>query len=325
MTDSSKLSRVSAIVFDLDDTLFDVSRWNIAALRFAGRMRGLNGNAVDAAIDAYLEEHGAPDAGIYNEVLLRSLQPDSGGAIRALVQAANRYSGSGDDWELFPGVREAMLDLSRRYRLALIAEGPVEAQKAKVNALGLQRLLRTVVYSDLIDGVRSRLPDPRPFREMRDRLELPSNQILFVADNPATDFETPNYLGFVTCRVLTGVHRVVAAGEALTRPDFELTSVARLPQLMAGPQLDISDYLHLPFLKQPESGSAPLLHPESLPLSEIPAHPDAVGNENPATGSQSAASNSVNLLPKLPSVAPAAAFTPGTAANTMATSPTLHS
>lgn len=258
MQEGNKLSRISAIVFDLDDTLFDATAWKVAALEHAARQRGLNASAVERAIEAYLREHGTADAGLYNAVLLACMQHDSGSNIRALHDAASHYSGRERSWELYPGVLEALQELSRRYRLALIADGPVDSQKHKVQALGLSSLMRTVVYSDEIDGVRSRRPDPRPFREMRDRLELPSSQIMFVADHPVRDFKTPRFLGFLTCRVLSGPFRAEAYPDLDAQADYEITTVARLGELMAGPQIDVSQYLHLPFLKAPQAGSAPL-------------------------------------------------------------------
>ncbi len=290
MQEGNRLSRVSAIVLDLDNTLFDANQWCVAALRHAGRVRGLSSSAVDRAIDNYLETHQDFGHDIYNAILLGCMQSDSGSNIKALHDAAGHYLGQGLEWELYPGVQETLLDLSRRYRLALIADGPVEAQKAKVQALGLHKYIRSIVYSDSIDGVRSRRPDPRPFREMRDLLELPSNQILFVADQPSKDFRTPRFLGFLTCRVFTGPYRGQPYPDSDSEAEYETTSVARLGDLLAAPTLDLSSYAHLSFLKQPEDAAPadlqvnPLTHDASVaarpvdspvlpqrPLEDIPA------------------------------------------------------
>lgn len=265
MQESNKLSRVSAVVLDLDNTLFDATQWCIAALRHAGRVRGLNSAAVDRAIDAYLQQHQEFGHDIYNAILLGCMQSDSGANIKALHDATGHYHGQGQEWSLYPGAQEALVELSRRYRLALIADGPVEAQKAKVQALGLHSYMRTIVYSDAIDGVRSRRPDPRPFREMRDRLELPSNQVLFVGDHPSKDFKTPRYLGFVTCRVFTGPYRALPYPDSDSEADFDAVSLARLPELLSAPALDLSSYAHLPFLKQPEAAA-----PADLKVTELP-------------------------------------------------------
>ncbi|MCC7479047.1 HAD hydrolase-like protein [bacterium] len=279
MQEGNKLSRVSAIVLDLDNTLFDATQWNIAALRHAGRVRGLSSAAVDRSIDHYLEHHSSFGHDIYNAILLGCMQSDSGANIKALHDAAGQYLGHGHDWDLYPGVRDTLKELGRRYRLALVADGPVDAQRAKVRALDLAQYIRCTVYSDAIDGVRSRRPDPRPFREMRDLLELPSNQILFVGDNPAKDFKTPRFLGFLTCRVFSGPHRGEAYPDAESTADFETTSAARLPELLAVPSLDLAAYANLPFLKQPEDTAAADLKvaeggmPEQQPEPAVAAQP----------------------------------------------------
>jgi len=231
---SAALSAVQAIVFDLDDTLLEKSEWIIPAMEFASSKLGLDPARVWELAIQYVQAHGCADAGIYNHVLLECGQSDSAMNIRAFVAWANQFEPKSGALSLLPGAREALELLGRRYRLGVIADGPVACQKAKLRATGLDRLVHTVVYSDEIDGIRSRRPDPRPFRAILTELGTRGPQTTFVADNPLKDFQKPRDLGFITVRVLTGEY---ANHDYPTRDhgaDYDLSSVARLPDLLAG-------------------------------------------------------------------------------------------
>ncbi|MCC7479049.1 HAD family hydrolase [bacterium] len=250
MLEGRALTRVEAIVLDLDDTVFDGGEWNVAALSQGAARRGMQAGSVERAIAEFLRTRSPHDPALYNAILLGCFQSDNGFNVRALHEAASEYRGEERSWEPYPGVLEALSELRRHFRLALLAEGPPEQQKAKLKALGISSFFELIVFSDEIDGVRSRRPDPRPFQLLREKLDLQGRQILFVGDQPARDFKEARRQSFVTCRVFTGASRAEAYPDATHRADYEITSLARLPELLASSQRSISSYLlsHLPFL-----------------------------------------------------------------------------
>ena len=227
------LRTIQGIVFDLDDTLLSKSEWTAPALEFAATKLKLDAQRVWELATRYAAEHGGADAGIYNHVLLMCGQSDSAMNIRALVAWANQYTPSPGTLSLLPGVNQVLEKLGRRYRLAVIADGNVDCQKAKVTATGLDRLVASIVYSDAIDGIRSRIPDPRPFRAALTELGTRVTHTLFVGDNPVKDFFRPRQLGFVTVRVMCGEYAKVEYPSADHYADYEISSVARLPALLA--------------------------------------------------------------------------------------------
>jgi FMN phosphatase YigB (HAD superfamily) len=258
---SAGLSAVQAIVFDLDDTLIEKSEWIIPAMEFASVKLGLDPTRVWDLAARYVQAHGCADAGIYNHVLLECGQSDSAMNIRAFVAWANQFEPKPGALSLHPGAREALESLGRRYRLGVIADGPVACQKAKLRGSGLDRLVHAVMYSDEIDGIRSRRPDPRPFRRILADLGIRGPHTLFVADNPLKDFQKPRDLGFITVRVLTGEY---ANHDYPTREhaaDYDLSSVARLPDLLAGVSLP----------RRPSSA----LQSASITATDVPPSPPA--------------------------------------------------
>ena len=96
----------------------------------------------------------------------------------------------------------------------------------------LERFCQEFIYSDAIDGIRSRRPDPRPYRELIIRLGVRAPQIVFVADNPLKDFIRARQLGLVTIRVLTGEYAHYDYPSLEHTADYDIGSVAGLPQLM---------------------------------------------------------------------------------------------
>jgi putative hydrolase of the HAD superfamily len=227
------LKAVEGIVFDLDDTLLSKSDWTVPALEFASSKLGLDSQRVWELVTKYIQQRGAADAGVYNHVLLECGQSDSALNIRALSAWANQFEPSEGSLNLMPGVREALVALSKRYRLAVIADGPVACQKAKVRATRLERMINTIIYSDAIDGIRSRRPDPRPFRMVLGELGTRAAHTLFIGDNPVRDFQRPRAMGFVTVRVMTGEYENFDYPSPEHSADYEISSAARLPDLLA--------------------------------------------------------------------------------------------
>lgn len=260
MLEGRALTRVEAIVLDLDDTVFDAGEWTVAALTHGAALRGMSADSVERAISEYLRTRNPHDPALYNAILLGCFQSDNGFNVRALHEAASLYRGDDRAWSPYPGVPEALAELRRHYRLILMAEGPVDQQKAKLRALGIESCFESIIYTDEIDGPRSRRPDPRSFQLLREQLDLQGRQILFVGDQPARDFKEARRQGCVTCRVFTGASRAEDYPDASYRADYEATSLARLPELLASSQRSLSSYLlsHLPFL-DPVGRTAPIV------------------------------------------------------------------
>jgi putative hydrolase of the HAD superfamily len=84
--------------------------------------------------------------------------------------------------------------------MALLTDGFRSAQERKVEALGLGKRLRPIIYTDSF-GRDMWKPHPRGFVAIQQGLGLPPHQLAYVADNPMKDFFTPRRLGWKTIRV----------------------------------------------------------------------------------------------------------------------------
>lgn len=192
-------SPIHAVVFDLDDTLYaerDYVRSGYRATaehvrRATGRSeafedwlwerfeRGQAGGALDA-----LEEH-----------FSLGLGPD-GAAELVRVYREHRPA-----IEPRCGAVELLRRLGEHYRLGLLSDGYLPAQRLKLDALGIAPLLDAVVLTEEM-GRAFWKPAPEGYAAVRDRLDAADEQCVYVGDNPAKDFVTPNRMGWLTVQLV---------------------------------------------------------------------------------------------------------------------------
>jgi putative hydrolase of the HAD superfamily len=226
------MKMLRGVVLDLEDTLFDKTDWVIPAIEYAAAQFGLDMARTAELLYEYAQRSGGLDSNIYNHVLVGCGQFDTAMNVRALCAWANQYRPQRGSIQLYPGAVAALEILGKHYKLAVVAEGQPEAQRLIVDALGLEPMVHAIVYSDQIDGVRSRRPDPRGVVKAAQQLNLLHDDVLWVADNPAKDFIQVRQLSVPTARVLTGSAARQDPPSQAHAADFNISSIARLPALM---------------------------------------------------------------------------------------------
>jgi putative hydrolase of the HAD superfamily len=200
------------LVFDLDDTLYDESRFVESGFRAVARfgtqqfgwdeqeslaqmMGTLAREGRGAVFDRWLAAHGKHG--------------------KALVAACVRtYRHHKPALSLFPAAASLLPKLSAR-PLYLVTDGHKIVQANKLEALGIAPLFRKCFITHRY-GVRHAKPSPYCFELIRRREKADWRQIAYIADDPSKDFVGLNPLGAQTVRVLTGRHRHVAA-----KPGYE--------------------------------------------------------------------------------------------------------
>ena len=83
---------------------------------------------------------------------------------------------------------------------ALITDGPVATQTAKIAALDIAKYFGHIVCSDTW-GIDYRKPHPKPYRSVEEWSGLRSASLIYVADNATKDFITPNARGWHTVQI----------------------------------------------------------------------------------------------------------------------------
>jgi HAD superfamily hydrolase (TIGR01509 family) len=170
-----------AILFDLDDTLYDLrSYW-----------RGRLHEAIEDVLARYPHfdrdalVHQAITEKVYIEKLpafLRSQGVDD----EPLIAAAHELFGL--DWfarlVLFDDAVQTLQALRPRFKLGLVTNGPSRTQRPKIEQFRLIDYLDLLIVSEEV-GVAK--PDPAIFAIALERLGVAPSQALFVGDSPEFD------------------------------------------------------------------------------------------------------------------------------------------
>lgn len=198
---------IAAVLFDLDDTLYDQQRW------LDGAWHSVASHAAERGVDAERFERalrdlaagGSDQGGIIDRALARVGEPQV--SVAPLV--ATFRSHAPGHLDPYPGVVDALEDLHTRVPLGLISDGDPTIQRAKLEALDLARLFHTIVLSDE-HGRAHRKPEPLPFRVALTGLGVDPTNAIYVGDRPEKDVAGAAAAGLRAIRVHTGEWRDAA-------------------------------------------------------------------------------------------------------------------
>jgi putative hydrolase of the HAD superfamily len=191
---------IEAVLFDLDDTLFDQRAWLTGAwlaVAEAGERLGLDAARLHAALVEVAAE-GSAKGGIIDRALTRVGATLDVGPLVAAFKAHRPPRLSP-----YPDADAALARLGRRVALGLVTDGDPGIQRSKLRALGIAGRFDAVVLSDEL-GRDRRKPHPAPFLAALDALGVEPGRAAFVGDRPDKDIAGGNGVGMRTVRVRTG-------------------------------------------------------------------------------------------------------------------------
>ena len=84
---------------------------------------------------------------------------------------------------------------SKGLKIGIITDGRPTGQRNKIEALGLETLVDDIIITDELGGEQFRKPCDIAFRIMQRRWGIPFEQLMYVGDNAAKDFQAPRQLG----------------------------------------------------------------------------------------------------------------------------------
>src|SRR4051794_13062116 len=225
-----------AVIFDLDDTLCDYAAAREARLRRAFTLSPC-GMQSDEAIDLdrmiaesiQMHPHGADH---FAELFARFGIADAGAASAAADwYRKNRFHGLRlfpETEALFSTVRNALSsgDSEAAHPIGIVTNGPAEVQHAKLELLGIDRLVDFVLVSEEF-GVAK--PDPQIFREALRLAGVAADNAVFVGDSAEFDIAGAQAAGIPTVWVNRHLRPWIGPGPPPTR---QIRTLAELPQLL---------------------------------------------------------------------------------------------
>lgn len=217
-----------ALTFDCYGTLIDWEAGILAAIATLAE-----GASTELSDEDLLELFGRIEAKAehgpfrkYREVLVDvasglrrelGLSPDA--------DAASAFAGSVADWPPFEDATEALRALGARYRLAIVSNIDDDLFSGSADRLGVR-------FDEVVTAqqVRSYKPSEAHFHEVLDRLALPIDRVLHVAQSLYHDIAPARALGFSCVWVNRRVGRIGggATRPAVATPDLQVPSLAAL-------------------------------------------------------------------------------------------------
>ena len=234
------LSRFDAMTFDCYGTLID---WEAGILAALGGL--LRAHGVDVPDEQLLESFGRHEARLeagvfrpYRDVLVgvtAAICAEQG--IEPSEPELQTFGGSVADWPAFGDSAEALARLAGRYRLAVITNCDDDLFAASNRRLGVT--FDAVVTAE---QVRSYKPARRNFEVMFERLAVPRERILHVAQSLFHDHVPARELGLSTVWVdrRSGRPGTGATPPANASPDLTVPDMATLASLAAAAKMGAS-------------------------------------------------------------------------------------
>ena len=227
--------RFEALTFDCYGTLIDWETGLIEAFRAAMRGHGLEPGGEDV-LARYAGYETAAEAGPYQryrDVLASGLRGVAGElGFEPTAEEIAAFSGSVADWPAFPDSSAALARLQSRYRLGVITNCDDDLFAASNERLGVD--FDWIVTAQQVGSYK---PNERNFLVAFERLGLPRDQILHVAQSLFHDHVPAQRLGLTTVwidrrqdRAGSGATPRAQATPHATFPDMASFAAAAVPR-----------------------------------------------------------------------------------------------
>jgi putative hydrolase of the HAD superfamily len=225
---------ITTVVFDLDDTLYDeVDYCRSGFTSVSEFLANLPGAPIAERIfDCFWKQFAAGNRTKTFNTALEELGTDyDEKLIRELVKV---YRSHVPEITLPADSSDVLCRLSSKYTLALLTDGFLPAQQLKVQALGLEKYFKCIIYTEQL-GRNCWKPSPAGFEKLMQTLNARPETISFVADNEKKDFIAPNKLGFLTVQVVRPARiHTKSSTETGAAARYIIHKISELPDLLEG-------------------------------------------------------------------------------------------
>jgi len=194
-------TQVKAIIFDLDDTLYDCSGTlvlkskKLAAKIISKAIKCSEAEALKLQLE--LEGRLGPKVDIAREIAdLYNLSEEFCTEVSEAINDLNL-----EDTVLFPDAMDSINELKRiGYKLFLVTFGNREIQKKKIKILGLERAFDEIIITENPRGKE------KCFKEILTKYDLEPEQVLCVGDKIKDEIEVGRKLGMFITLMKHGRH-----------------------------------------------------------------------------------------------------------------------
>jgi HAD superfamily hydrolase (TIGR01509 family) len=228
---------IKAVLFDIDDTLFDRNLAQSIILESIVKKlpNVFQYLKMEQILEAFLESDrltvaafnaGAPSEGLRNArsrhfLSLLDIQEDCAGIITDIY--VNEYPSIKASIE---GAVSLVIESSRRFKVGAVSNGLPDVQYRKLETLGLRDVFAYIVLSEEI-GIRK--PDPEIFRRAADLLGVPRSACLYIGDSYDSDIVGAKAAGMSTCWFCRDA---LYPENAIVHTDYAVSSLEKLQRIL---------------------------------------------------------------------------------------------
>ena len=230
------IKNIKAVLFDVDDTLFDrkLAQKEVCKLIVEQLPRVFNTFNMERIQEAFLKSDqistdifnsGAPSEGLREKrsrlfLQLLGIKEDYGAKITELYIRDSPLVNAAMD-----GAIPVVKKLSRKFKIGAVSNGLADVQYRKLETMGLRDLFSCIVLSEVI-GIRK--PDPAIFHKAASLMHVKLEECLYVGDSYVNDVVGAKNAGMQAC----WLNRESLKTQDEDKADFIISKLAELPVLL---------------------------------------------------------------------------------------------
>lgn len=224
------MAKIAAVIFDLDDTLYDCTGLLIDAARRRAALAMVDAGLPCTAEEAYnvqVEIAGKHDPNylVFDDIAKRY------GSGRDLVAAAMSAYNSDEVGDIKP-FSDVVPTLDRMrtagYRLILVTTGVYARQERKIEKLGIGRCFNDVIINDIERGMLTE----DCFREVMRKYHLHPSEVAVVGDRVQAELMIGEHLGMTTVQMCHGRFRDERPSNGTGKPHYRIRHIFQLPTIL---------------------------------------------------------------------------------------------
>ena len=207
-----------AIIFDLDNTLYDPKQYFFGAFKeiamYLSKKYNISKEEIYVKLKNIWKEKTSMYPYLFNDLLnLLDLKKE----LNNILKIFNNYEGV---LQPYPDVINVLNRLKEKgYLLGIITDGTIERQKRKISLLGLDNFFDTIIFTKQLNNPK---PSKIPFEYAIEKLNVNSECTYYVGDNPLIDFKGAKKTGMKTIRVSKGEFRNIPKNKYIDHEIKEL-------------------------------------------------------------------------------------------------------
>lgn len=223
---------ITTVIFDLDDTLYDEVEYCKSGFAVASDfLAGLpEMPSAECLFNAFCNQFASGNRTKTFNTALDEL--DISYDEKLISQLIMVYRNHVPKITLPRESEEVLSRLSRKFTLALLTDGFLPAQELKVQALGLEKYFKCIIYTEQL-GREFWKPSPAGFEKLMEAFNARPETMVYVADNEMKDFIAPNRLGFITVQITRPARlHTESSQEPDSAAQYIISQISQLPLLL---------------------------------------------------------------------------------------------